>query len=208
MSKVIVDIGMSLDGFIAGPNAGPHNNLGNGGMRIHRWVFEVEAWRERQNLRGGRTNRDHEVIKEANDRVGAFVMGRRMFDEGEVGWPDPPPFRAPVFVLTHCAREPWVRQGGTTFAFVTDGIESAVGQAKEAAGDKDVRIAGGANAIQQAIGAGLVDELQIHLAPVLLGGGIRLFDRIDPKHVELELTRVIESPRVTHLTYRFAGKPA
>jgi dihydrofolate reductase len=202
MSKVIVDIGMSLDGFVAGPNAGPHNNLGDGGKRIHRWVFDAEAWRERQNLRGGRTNRDHEVIKEANDRVGAFVMGRRMFDEGEVGWPDPPPFRAPVFVLTHHAREPWVRQGGTTFTFVTDGIESAVGQAKEAAGDEDVRIAGGANAIQQAIEAGLVDELQIHLAPVLLGGGIRLFDRIDPKHAELEIMRVIESPNVTHLGYR------
>jgi dihydrofolate reductase len=129
-------------------------------------------------------------------------MGRRMFDEGEVGWPDPPPFRAPVFVLTHHAREPWVRQGGTTFTFVTDGIESAVGQAKEAAGDEDVRIAGGANAIQQAIEAGLVDELQIHLAPVLLGGGIRLFDRIDPKHAELEIMRVIESPNVTHLGYR------
>jgi dihydrofolate reductase len=129
-------------------------------------------------------------------------MGRRMFDEGEVGWPDPPPFRAPVFVLTHHAREPWVRQGGTTFTFVTDGIESAVEQAKAAAGDKDVQIAGGANVVQQCVKAGLLDELQIHLAPVLLGDGIRLFERIGPEDVELEGTRVIDSPRVTHLGFR------
>ena len=129
-------------------------------------------------------------------------MGRRMFDEGEVGWPDPPPFRAPVFVLTHHAREPWVRQGGTTFTFVTDGIESAVEQAKAAAGDKDVQIAGGANVVQQSVKAGLLDELQIHLAPVLLGDGVRLFERMGPEDVELEGTRVIDSPRVTHLGFR------
>jgi dihydrofolate reductase len=129
-------------------------------------------------------------------------MGRRMFDEGEVGWPDPPFFRAPVFVLTNNVREPWVRQGGTTFTFVTDGIESALEQARAAAGGDDVRIAGGANAVGQFIEAGLVDELQIHLAPVLLGDGVRLFDHIDPKHIELEDTRVIDSPRVTHLGYR------
>lgn len=129
-----------------------------------------------------------------------------MFDEGEVGWPDPPPFRAPVFVLTNDAREPWVRHGGTTFAFVTDGMESAVEQAKEVAGEKDARIAGGANAIRQVIEAGLVEELQIHVSPVPLGGRIRLFARTDPKHAELEITRVIESPSVTHLTYRSAGR--
>jgi dihydrofolate reductase len=125
-----------------------------------------------------------------------------MFDEGEVGWPDSPPFRAPVFVLTHHAREPWVRQGGTTFTFVTGGIESALEQARAAAGDKDVRIAGGANIVQQFIEAGLLDELQIHLAPVLLGDGVRLFEHVEPKHVELEKTRVIDSPKVTHLRYR------
>jgi dihydrofolate reductase len=114
----------------------------------------------------------------------------------------PPPFRAPVFVLTSRAREPWVRRGGTTFDFVTDGIESALERAREAAGDKDVRIAGGANAIQQFIEAGLVDEIQIHLAPVLLGDGVRLFEWIGAEQVELECTRVIDSPRVTHLRYR------
>lgn len=202
MSKVIVDMGMSLDGFIAGPNAGPRNALGDGGMRIHRWVFDLESWRERQSLVGGQTNRDDEVSNETFARTGAYVMGRRMFDEGEVGWPDPPPFRAPVFVLTHHEREPWVRQGGTTFTFVTDGIESAIEQARAAAGDKDVRIAGGANTIQQFIEAGLLDELQIHLAPILLGDGVRLFERVAKEHIELENTRVIDSPMVTHLRYR------
>ena len=202
MSNVIVDMGMSLDGFIAGPNAGPRNALGDGGMRIHRWVFDLESWRERQSLVGGQTNRDDEVSNETFARTGAYVMGRRMFEEGEVGWPDPPPFRAPVFVLTHHEREPWVRQGGTTFTFVTDGIESAIEQARVAAGDKDVRIAGGATTIQQFIKAGLLDELQIHLAPILLGDGVRLFDHPGTEQIELERTRVIDSPRVTHLTFR------
>ena len=202
MSKVIVDMGMSLDGFVAGPNAGPRNPLGDGGHRIHQWVYVLASWRERQGVAGGETNPDDEVVKETDARTGAYVMGRRMFEEGEAGWPDPPPFRAPVFVLTHHAREPWVRQGGTTFTFVTDGIESALEQARAAAGDKDVRIAGGANTVQQVIEAGLLDELQIHLAPLLLGDGVRLFGHIDPKGVELEKTRVIDSPNVTHLGYR------
>jgi dihydrofolate reductase len=202
MSKVIVDMGISLDGFIAGPNGGPQNPLGDGGPRIHQWMYDVESWRERQSLAGGQINQDDEVVKESFARTGAYVMGRRMFDEGEVGWPDPPPFRAPVFVLTNHAREPWVRQGGTTFTFVTDSIESALEQARAAAGTKDVRIAGGANTVQQFIKAGLLDEIQIHLAPVLLGDGVRLFEHIDPKHIELERTRVIDSPKVTHLRYR------
>jgi dihydrofolate reductase len=167
-------------------------------------VYALEAWHEAQGLKGGKTNRDDEVIKEVIARVGAYVMGRRMFDEGEVAWPDPPPFGAPVFVLTHRAREPWVRQGGTTFEFVTDGIESALERAKSAAGGKDVRIAGGADTVGQFVEAGLVDAVQTHLAPVLLGEGVRLFDRIESKHIELEKTRVIDSPGVTHLAYRIA----
>ena len=202
MGKVIVDMGLSLDGYVAGPNAGPHNNLGDGGTRIHRWVYDLEAWRQLQGLRGGKTNKDDEVVKELNARVGAYVMGRRMFDEGEVGWPDPPPFGAPVFVLTHHLRERWLRQGGTIFTFVTDGIESALEKARAAAGEKDVRIAGGANTVGQYLEAGLVDELQIHLAPVLLGEGVRLFDHVEAKPIELEKMRVIDSPRVTHLAYR------
>jgi dihydrofolate reductase len=201
MSKVVVDVGMSLDGFVAGPNGGPQNALGDGGDEIHRWVYDLESWRERQNLAGGQSSPDAEVVDESFANVGAHVMGRRMFDEGEVGWPDPPPFRTPVFVLTHHSRDPWPRQGGTTFTFVTDGIESALEQAKEAADDRDVRIAGGANIIQQFLEAGLVDEVQIHLAPVLLGDGMRLFDRVDPERLALEVARVIDSPRVTHLRY-------
>ena len=202
MPKVHADMSMSLDGFVAGPNAGPQNALGDGGHRIQQWLYDVETWRERQSLEGGQTNQDDEVFKERSSRNGAYVMGRRMFDEGEVGWPDPPPFRAPVFVLTRHAREPWVRQGGTTFTFVTDVIESALEQARAAAGEKDIQISGGADIVRQFIEAGMLDELQIHLAPVLLGDGVRLFDGIDPDAVELEVTRVIDSPRVTHLRYR------
>lgn len=202
MGKVFVDISMSLDGFIAGPNAAPQNPLGDGGQRLHQWMYEVVSWRERQSLTGGQINQDDEVVQESFARTGAYVMGSRMFGEGELAWPDPPPFRAPVFVLTNHVREPWVRQGGTTFTFVTESVESALRQAKAAAGDKDVRIAGGANAIQQFIEASLVDEIQIHLAPVLLDDGVRLFERIGAEQVELECTRVIDSPKVTHLRYR------
>jgi dihydrofolate reductase len=201
MGKVHADMGMSLDGFVAGPNAGPQNALGDEGHRIHRWAYDLESWREHQSLEGGSTDRDDEVSRETFARTGAYVMGRRMFEEGEVGWPDPPPFHAPVFVLTHHARDPWVRQGGTTFTFVTDGLESALEQARAAAGDKDVQISGGAATVRLFIEAGMLDELQIHLAPVLLGDGVRLFDRVDPEPVELEVTRVINSPRVTHLRY-------
>jgi dihydrofolate reductase len=171
-------------------------------MRIHRWVYDLEGWRERQSLQGGKTNPDDEISRETYDRTGAFVMGRRMFDEGEVGWPDPPPFRAPVFILTNRAREPWVRQGGTTFTFVTDGVESVLELARAAAGEKDVLVSGGANTLGQFVEAGLLDEVQIHLAPVVLGEGVRLFEGIDPENVELERTRVVDSPRVTHLRYR------
>jgi dihydrofolate reductase len=165
-------------------------------------MYKLEAWRERLDRSGGEAgNPDAEVVEEKFERSGAYVMGRRMFDEGEVGWPDPPPFRAPVFVLTHRSRDPWVREG-TTFTFVTDGIAGAVEQARAAAEDKDVQVAGGADTVQQSLDAGLLDELQIHLAPVLLAAGVRLFDRIDPTRLQLEPTRVVDSPAVTHLRYR------
>ena len=202
MSQVVVDMSMSLDGFIAGPNGGPQNPLGDGGSRLHQWMYDIESWRQRQSLTGGQINQDDEVVKESFARTGAYVMGSRMFGEGEVAWPDPPPFRAPVFVLTHHPRERWVRQGGTTFTFVTGGMESALEQARAAADDKDIRIAGGANTVRQFIEAGLIDELQIHLAPVLFGDGVRLFEHTGPEHIELGSTRVIDSPKVTHLRYR------
>jgi dihydrofolate reductase len=134
--------------------------------------------------------------------TGVVVMGRRMFDEGEGPWGDKPPFRMPVFVITHRARERLVKEGGTTFNFVTEGIESALGRAKVAAGEKNVNIAGGADTVQQFIRAGMFDELEIHLAPLLIGEGIHLFDKIGPQHVELENMRVVASPKITHLRFR------
>lgn len=193
---------MSLDGFIAGPNDDVERPLGEGGERLHDWVYGLASWRERHGLAGGKTDSDAEVIEESFKTTGAVVMGRRMFNLGERYWGDNPLFHMPVFVLTHQAREKVVKEGGTTFTFVTDGIESALQQAKTAAGDKDVSLADGANMVQQFLGARLLDEIQIHLVPVLLGEGRRLFDPIGTEHVELERTRVIESPGVTHLRFR------
>jgi dihydrofolate reductase len=203
MGLVISEMSMSLDGYIAGPNAGVDNPLGDGGDRLHRWIYPLESWREPQGLTGGRTDRDSKVVEESSARAGAFVMGRRMFDTGERPWGESPPFGRPVFVLTHHARETLVKDGGTTFTFVTDGGERALEQARAAAGDKDVTVSGGANVVQQLIKAGLLDELEIHLIPVLLGGGIRLLDNVGPDHIELQRTRAIDSPAVTHLRFRF-----
>ena len=207
---LIFDISMSLDGFIAGPNQTLEQPLGEGGDRLHEWGVRLASWRERHGLEGGDTGADDEVTKESIARAGAFLMGRRMFSGGagpweddpnaDGWWGDDPPFRAQVFILTHHAREP-VEQGGTTFTFVTDGIESALEQARSAAGDKDVQIAGGADIVQQYLNAGLVDEFQVHVVPVFLGDGVRLLDDLDAQQ-NLELTRVVDSPAVTHLRYR------
>ena len=201
MGKLRADISMSLDGFIAGPNDRPGNGMGDGGERLHEWVVKLASWRERHGLSGGETSHDAEILDEAFENVGAIVLGRRMFDNAE-GWGDEPPFHMPVFVLTHEAREKLVKEGGTTFTFVTDGIESALAQAEAAAGDKDVAIGGGANTIQQYLTAGLLDEIQIHVVPVLLGDGIRLFENMGTEPIELASTRVVESPGVTHLRFR------
>jgi dihydrofolate reductase len=198
--KVTADISVSVDGFVAGPNDGPENGLGDGGERLHEWIFGLKSWRERHGLEGGEESRDAEVLDEAVRDVGASVIGRRMFDNAK-GWGDEPPFDMPVFVLTHEDREP-LEKKGTTFHFVNDGAESAVEQARAAAGGKDVAIGGGASAIQQALRAGLLDEIQIHLVPILLGGGVRLFDDAPGDQVRLEPTRVIDSPDVVHLRYR------
>lgn len=166
MTRVFVDVGVSLDGYIAGPNRGPGNPLGDGGTDIHKWMFQTASFLERIGLSGGESSDDDRLVREVFERAGAYVTGKRMFEEGEIGWPEDAPFRAPVFVLTHSPREPWPRKGGTTFYFVTDGIASALEQAKAAAGPKDVRISGGAQTITQYIKAGLIDELTLHLAPV------------------------------------------
>jgi dihydrofolate reductase len=208
MSSVKCQISMSLDGFVAGPNQSLDDPIGEGGMRLHEWVVDTDSWRKQHGLEGGERNADAEVVDEVLQRVGAYIMGRKMFgggdgpwDEAWTGWwGDDPPFHTPVFVLTHHAREPLPMQGGTTFTFVTDGIESALEQARAAAGDKDVVIAGGASAVQQYLAAGLLDELYLHIVPVLLGGGERLLENAgDPT---LEPIHVVGSPAVTHVKYR------
>jgi dihydrofolate reductase len=211
MGKLRLDITMSLDGFVAEPNPSPDEPLGAGGERLHEWIVGLAAWRETHGESGGVVNADSEVVQESIDATGAVIMGRNMFGGGngpwgddpwQGWWGDDPPFHVPVFVLTHHEREPLPLQGGTTFTFVTEGIAPALEQAKAAAGDKDVLLAGGANVAQQYLAADLLDEMQIHLAPVLLGGGVRLLDNLDAGKVGFELTRVIESPAVTHLRYR------
>lgn len=202
MGIVKSHMSMSLDGFIAGPNDGPAHPLGEGGERLHKWVYGLESWRERQGIEGGESNADAEVVEEQFRNDGASIMGRGMFTCGEEPWGEEPPFHMPVFVVTHDAREPLVRKGGTTFTFVTDGVESALRQAKEAAGDRDVSVAGGATIVQQLFKSGLLDELYIHISTVLLGKGRRLFENMGPEHIELERTRVIGSPDVTHIRYR------
>ena len=204
MTQVIADITMTLDGFVAGPNDGVDKPLGEGGERIHQWLYDSTTWRDLHGQEGGEERVDSALVAEAFERSGAVVMGKRMYENGAGanGWGDEPPFHKPVFVLSHEAGEPSVKVG-TTFTFVTNGIESALEQARAAAGDRDVQVAGGANAIQQFLEAGLLDELQIHVAHVLLGSGIPLFGR-GSEDVELESTRVMDAPGVTHLQFRFA----
>jgi dihydrofolate reductase len=200
MSKVLVDMSMSLDGFITGPNDTVEQGLGEGGERLHEWIFRDAA--THPDIRGGTTFGRNEVLAEAFERTGAIVMGRRMFDIAETAWGDNPPFQAPVFVVTHRAQPKQVRHGGTSFTFVTDGVESAFQQAEAVAGGKAISVAGGADIIQQALNDGRVDEVQIHLIPILLGSGRRLFDHLGTRQFQLEQTRVIEAPGVTHLRYR------
>jgi dihydrofolate reductase len=171
-------------------------------MELQQWVFPQRFFRENLKLgEGGEEGRDNDIARETFDRSGASVMGRRMFDAGEQAWPEEAPFHTPVFVVTHEKRDPWKRPGGTTFHFVNDGIEPALGQAREAAGDRDVRIAGGGATILEYVNAGLIDEFSIALSPVLFGSGIRLFEGVDAGRVALEPVRAEPTQRVTHLTY-------
>jgi dihydrofolate reductase len=212
MGKVVAEISTSLDGYVAGPHPTLEEPLGAGGEQLHEWVVRLKSFRETHGLPGGESGPDDELLAEAVNATGAVVMGRKMFSGGEGPWEndarangwwgDEPPFHKAVFVLTHHAREPLVMEGGTTFTFVTDGLGSAIDDARASAAEQDVLVAGGADTIDQALDAGFVDELRLHVAPVLLGGGARLFDRVGPEHGRFEIMQVIPSPLVTHLRYR------
>jgi len=204
MSKLRCHISISLDGFVAGPNQSEENPLGEGGERLHDWVVPLAAWRQSHGKQGGEVNR--------RENIGAGIMGRNMF--GPIGggawgdrqwtgwWGDDPPYHYHVFILTHYPRDPVEMEGGTTFHFVIDGIKSALEQARKAAGGKDVVLWGGAHVVQQYLAAGLLDELELHVVPVLLGDGARLFDNLGDAEVELKQVRAVEAPGVTHLKYR------
>jgi dihydrofolate reductase len=210
MSKVRVHISTSLDGYVAGPNQTQEEPLGSGGERLHDWLVELKAWREQAGMQGGEENVSNDVFAEVNSNVGAEIMGRGKFGPAARGswgddpwrgwWGEDPPFHKPVFVLTHHEREP-LTLSDTTYTFVTDGIDSALQRAREAAGDKDVFIGGGADVINQYLAAGLVDELELHVVPIILGGGARLFQGVGPD-LNLQQVRVVEAPGVVHLRYR------
>jgi dihydrofolate reductase len=208
---VTCNISISIDGFVAGPNQSLDDPIGQGGMRLHEWVFKTASWQAQHGSGGGgERSADSDVVEAVGADVGAYVMGRNMFGPGRGEWDpdwsgwwgDEPPYHVPVFVLTHHPREPLAMRGGTTFNFVTEGVERALERARAAAGDKNVEIAGGARTIQQYIAAGLLDQLSLHIVPIVLGKGERLLQDVgDPV---LEPVEVISSPAVTHIKYRIA----
>jgi dihydrofolate reductase len=211
MSKFRLGIAMSLDGFVAGPGQSEANPLGIGGGQLHEWALALRAWREPHGEPDGETNASNAIVEERFENVGANLMGRNMFGGGPGPWGDDPwmgwwgeepPFHNPVFVVTHHAREPVVMEGGTTFHFVTDGIESALAQAREAVSGRDVLLGGGASVAQQYLAAGLLDEIEIDVVPVLLRSGERLFDNLGDAPIQFEQVRAVEAPGVTHIKYR------
>ena len=212
MGRVYLDISVSLDGFVAGPSPTLEEPLGKRGEELHEWVVALKSWRERHGMSGGETGPENDLLAGSVADQGAVVMGRKMFSGGrgpweddpkaDGWWGDEPPFQTPVFVVTHHARDPAVKENGTSYVFVTDGVESAIEQARVAAGEKGVLVAGGADIAQQALRSGQLDELQLHVSPVLLGAGTRLFDNLDAADIRLEPTRVVDAPAATHLYYR------
>jgi dihydrofolate reductase len=212
VSKLRFNTTISLDGYVAGPNQSVENPLGEGAIRLHDWALPTKTFRSLHgDAGGGETGINDDVLREGFENIGATIMGRHMFGpvRGQWGkdpwkgwWGDDPPFHHPVFVLTHHAREPLPMQGGTTFFFVTDGLESALKQASQAANGKDVALGGGAKVFQQYLAAGLIDEMEIHIVPLFLGSGARLFDNLDGRKVKLESIRTIAGPGVVHLKYR------
>jgi dihydrofolate reductase len=213
MTKLRFNVAMSLDGYVAGPSQSEENPIGIGGMQLHGWMFPLAAFREIHGQEGGEVNASSRVVEGWFENVGAVIMGRNMFgpvrgpwgeDPWEGWWGEEPPFHNPVFVLTHHPREPLEMEGGTTFHFVTDGIEAALEQAREAASGKDVSLGGGASVARQYLAAALVDEMELSIVPVLLGAGERLLDDVGPD-LELEQLRAVEAPGVAHLKYRVGG---
>ncbi|MAC96262.1 MAG: deaminase [Flavobacteriales bacterium] len=206
MSKVIFDSGISLDGFFAGDNRSPDNPMGGVAGKLHQWMFKQKAFWQHIKMEGGEEyGADSKLIDDVFTRTGSYIMGKRMFEEGEVSWTEDL-YEADVYVLTDEKREPWKHGDSTTFYFINDGIESALEKAKQSAQGKDIRIQGGANTIQQFLNAGLVDEFFIHIAPVFLGSGIRLFDGIDKDKYDIEISEVIPSELTTHLRYMLTIK--
>lgn len=206
MSKIIFDCGISLDGYFAGQNRGPHNPMGGVSGKLHQWMFKQKAFWKHIKMEGGQEyGSDSKLIDAVFARTGSYIMGKRMFEEGEVVWAEDL-YEADVFVLTHEKREPWVQKGSTTFYFINEGIQSALERARQSAKGKDIRIQGGASTIQQFLNAGLIDEFFIHIAPVFLGRGIRLFDGIDPNRYDIQIAEVIPSNLTTHLRYKLTKK--
>lgn len=206
MSQVFVDVNVSLDGYMAPEETDDSAHLEQwweDWMEIVGWVPQQRFFRENLQLgEGGETGQENDLLEEVFERTGVSIMGMNMFRRGETGWPEEAPFHTPVYVLTHEVREPWERPGGTVFHFVNDGIHAALDQAREAASDRDVRIAGGVQAVQQYLNAGLVDELTLHISPNLLGRGLRLFDGVDRDRFSLVAAHVQHAPAVTHITYK------
>jgi dihydrofolate reductase len=215
MTLVTAQMSISVDGFYAGSRHADMNTWLDGTeaagfFRVTRWVIDAEAWRQRLGFGGGERNTNSEVIAETFESAGAYVMGRRMADGGEIPWGEDPPFRAPVFVVTNRPRQTLERQGGTSFTYVTAGIESAIDQARAAANGKNVAIAGGGTLVRQVISLGLLDELELHIVPVILGDGMRLLSPelgLDGREgIELTPDRIIATPDVTHMRYKLNGR--
>lgn len=209
MSKVFVNIGLSLDGYMAPEgmaiehwNTPDYKDWGAKWGALMNWVLKLQYFRE--NLKfgpGGETGPVNDMFRATTERIGVNILGKRMFEQGEISWPEEAPFHTPVYVLTHEQRDPWVRPGGTTFYFVNDGPESALRQARDVAGDKDIRISGGADVIQQYLNLGVVDELEIALVPVLFGSGRRLFENLNEPTTDFRIDSVLNTPDATHLRY-------
>jgi dihydrofolate reductase len=209
MSKIFVNIGLSLDGYMAPEGMAlehwddpGYKNWGAKWGALMRWLINTQFFLDHLKMGlGGETGPVNDMVRKTMERIGANIMGKRMFEQGERSWPEDAPFHKPVYVLTHEQREPWVRPGGTTFYFVNDGVESALRQARESAGDRDIRIAGGADVIQQYLNMGVIDELEIALAPVLFSSGRRLFENLHESVSQFRIDNVLESPTATHLRY-------